>query len=109
MVGISGETTTLLHTHTQMSSLTEVGFSENIDRDCLFFINAPEEAWCEVERRSQDWKSLALSFLNSATIAAAAIDMLASGRMAADKGDVMDTSTVECLPLSSSSTSMSAG
>ena len=44
----------LLRPQPLMSSLIEVGFSENIDRDHLFFMNAPEEAWCEVERRSQD-------------------------------------------------------
>ena len=58
---------------------------------------------------SEHLGSLALCFCTSASSAAAPTDMLASGRMETDKGDVTVTSKAACLPLSQSNASMSAG
>ena len=58
---------------------------------------------------SEHLGSLALCFRTSASSAAAPTDMLASGRMETDNGDVTVTSKAACLPLSQSKASMSAG
>ena len=58
---------------------------------------------------SEHLGSLALCFRPSASSAAAPTDMLDSGRMETDKGDVTVTSKAACFPLSQSKASMSAG